>query len=305
MLQQLCGDLEQGPDSDASADAGLLDEDVAKLMGVKRKRPKEYLYIGEPWHKQSKSSSSAAPLGNIVEAAPSKSSADSAVVIHDDDDLEETEALPMRQVATGQTEAGPDLDCDIPEHSTPLPPEVQVSNVSRGWICSLGCLVDLERVCFNIRGAELRTGCRIDAKVMLRMVEPRVTVAVGEDGTVRLGWCTLDHAEAIRTARRVARMVQRCGHPDAKFLAFRQMSLQAKAQLPFPVRVGELATKWRRRVMYEPDVTGGAVFVLRNPRCTLTFYSTGTVKISAGAITPEDAHEAIRKVYPILRDFSA
>lgn len=291
-IRRLRGELATPPKKIALENNGhgLLDEDVANLLGVKRNlrlpSAKEYIYLGAPKPKRRKR----APAASIAERSRAE-------------ELEESEAVPLRETAAGHAVPGAGLDCDIPEHSVPLPPEMKLGDVLRGWLFSLGCAVDLERLCFNVRGAELLL--KPTPHVVIRMVKPRVSMRILPSGTVHFNFAPLELEPAVRTARRVARMVQRCDHPGAKFLAFRQSEFKLSVRFPFPIRVSALAEKWRRHVQYEPDVSEHAMFVLRSPKCTLQVASSGAVSLCAGDLTAVDAHEALRRLYPIFRDFSS
>merc|ERR1719382_1908025 len=96
-------------------------------------------------------------------------------------------------------------------------------------------------------------------------------------------------------------MVQKCGHPEAKFEGFRINGYQGQAKLGFPVRLEAVARKWGRHCMYDPEVAPTLIFYLAEPRATLTVSAAGCVSIRSAGL--DDAREALRKTYPLFREF--
>merc|ERR1712216_706911 len=119
---------------------------------------------------------------------------------------------------------------------------------------------------------------RKHSSITLRLLEPRTTELVRPSGKVTItGKCTEEEIKA--SAKKVARLVQRSGHQEAKFVDFRVSSVYAKASVFFPVRLDKLAAKWRRNALYEPEVYCGCVFKTRKPKCTYLITSGGKVMI--------------------------
>uniref|UniRef100_A0A7S4V7L7 TATA-box-binding protein n=2 Tax=Alexandrium monilatum TaxID=311494 RepID=A0A7S4V7L7_9DINO len=98
-------------------------------------------------------------------------------------------------------------------------------------------------------------------------------------------------------------MIQKCGHPEAVCSGLVIRSQQAMASLPFPVRLEDLAEKWQRHVLYEPEVTSTAFFFLKKPRCTIGVTSGGKLAFR-GFAHPGEAREALRRAYPVFLEFN-
>mmetsp|Transcript_76450 Transcript_76450/g.247519 ORF Transcript_76450/g.247519 Transcript_76450/m.247519 type:complete len:176 (-) Transcript_76450:199-726(-) len=168
----------------------------------------------------------------------------------------------------------------------------------------LRCEVNLQQCAMQLRNATYNPRCRNGSVLRIRLVDPTPLCAeFWPGGEACIKSCKANAEELRVIARRLARMIQKCGHPNAKFSAFRVYNLQAQARLGFPVRLEAVAKKWERHCMYEPEVTNCLQFFLAEPRCSLQIYGTGTVAVKGAAGMPE-AQEALRKVYPLLREFS-
>jgi len=165
---------------------------------------------------------------------------------------------------------------------------------------SLKCEVDLKRVAFGIRNAEYNP--RKHGSITVRLFDPRSTALVRAGGTVTIsGKVTAEELKA--SAKKVARLVQRCGYEkEAKFAEFNVTSILCKADLNFPVRLEVLASRWRRNALYEPEIYCGCVFRTRHPRVTYLITAGGKVMIS-GLRKMEDVREALRRVYSVLYDY--
>merc|ERR1712217_303291 len=107
---------------------------------------------------------------------------------------------------------------------------------------------------------------------------------------------------AKKTARKIARMIQKCGHPDANCVGLRFINFRASADCRFPVRMERFAEKWSRHVQYEPEINAQVMFYLPKPQCTLRISASGKVMLNCDG--KEDALEALRRVYPLLKEFS-
>jgi len=192
-------------------------------------------------------------------------------------------------------------DSEIPEPSMQLPPEVFLRFKGFGAEFSLQCAVDLKAIVFGARHSEYNP--RRSPHVVLRLVDPYMTVRICQSGKCTVLVAKVTEEQMRSAAKRVTRIVQHCGHPDAKCAGFRIRNLQAFADLRFPVRLETLAEKWRRHVLYEPEVTSWAFFRLQKPKCTIGVSASGKFKIS-GCIDVEFAQEALKRMYPIFLEFS-
>lgn len=197
-------------------------------------------------------------------------------------------------------------DADIPVSDEPLPEEIEVKLVAMHACFTTKCILDLKVLSMRLRNAELNP--RKSTWLVLRLLDPHVTAMVAAGGGVKLlsvGSAAEDPFEEVlrHGARRVARLLQRSGYPEAVCEGFRFTSCRAQTDLGFPVRLEALARKWGRHVTYQPDVINSCIFYLQEPRCTFSVKSTGKV-IMTGLHSSDAAKVALQKVYPIFREFS-
>lgn len=192
-----------------------------------------------------------------------------------------------------------DLLPDLPDPKDPLPPEIVATPFISLCRFHLRCEVDLKKVAFGIRHAEYNP--RKHSSITVRLFDPRSTALVRASGSVAVT-SALPEDELKRSAKRIAKLIQRCGHEDAKFADFRVTSILCKADLQFPVRLDALASRFRRNALYEPEFFSNCVFRTRKPRVTYLVTAGGKVMIS-GLKCMADINEALRRVYFVFRDF--
>ena len=142
----------------------------------------------------------------------------------------------------------------------------------------LQCQVDLKAVTFGVRDAEYNP--RKGSYASLRLRDPRATALVRASGKVSIA-AKVTEEELKRCAKKVARLVQRCGHEGrAKFCNYQIVSILAKANVGFPVRLDALAEEWPRNAVYEPEVYCGCVFRTNEPKVSYNVTSGGMVTVS-------------------------
>merc|ERR1712217_618951 len=134
------------------------------------------------------------------------------------------------------------------------------------------------------------------------MGEPKITARILPDGVVTIINGFNCEELGKKTARKIARMIQKCGHPNANCVDLRFLNFRCSADCRFPVRLERFAEKWSRHAEYEPEVNAQCMFYLSQPRCTLRISASGKVILLCEG--KEDALEALRRVYPLLREFS-
>ncbi|CAE7576467.1 tbpA [Symbiodinium sp. KB8] len=115
------------------------------------------------------------------------------------------------------------------------------------------CELDLKQIAFGIRHAEYNP--RKHSSITVRLFNPRVTALIRASGAITLsanaGCASEDDLK--RSAKKLARLIQRCGHDGAKFADFAVTSILCKATLGFPVRLDVLASRFRKNALYEPE----------------------------------------------------
>jgi transcription initiation factor TFIID TATA-box-binding protein len=190
---------------------------------------------------------------------------------------------------------------DLPDPSADyeLPSDVFAKPFVTTASFSLGCQIDVKAVAFGLRHAEYNP--RKHSSITLRLLEPRATALVRASGKVSIvANCT---KEVIKQgAKKVARMIQRTGQQDVKFVDFRVTSVGAQADCLFPIRIDKLAEKWRRNAAYEPEVYSGCVFKTRVPPCTYLVTAGGKVKI-CGCQNMQQVEDCLRRAYPEFSKF--
>ncbi|CAE7445513.1 tbpA [Symbiodinium natans] len=137
------------------------------------------------------------------------------------------------------------------------------------------CDLDLKQIAFGIRHAEYNP--RKHSSITVRLFNPRVTALIRASGAITLSTnagCSSED-DLKRSAKKLARLIQRCGHDAAKFADFAVTSILCKATLGFPVRLDVLASRFRKNALYEPEFFNSCVFRTRKPRCTFLVTAGG------------------------------
>mmetsp|Transcript_27809 Transcript_27809/g.80166 ORF Transcript_27809/g.80166 Transcript_27809/m.80166 type:complete len:274 (-) Transcript_27809:60-881(-) len=194
------------------------------------------------------------------------------------------------------------LEADLPEPTLSLPDEVRPIPVVLTATFHLRCEIDLKKVAFGIRNAEYNP--RKHTSITLRLFDPRCTALVRTSGLVSMvSGDYVNEEDLKRSAKKVARLVQRCGYESqVKFADYQVTSIMCKADLRFPVRLEAVATKWRRNALYEPEFYCGCIFRTRQPRVTYLITAGGKVMIT-GLRKLENIKEALRRIYSVLHNF--
>mmetsp|Transcript_39615 Transcript_39615/g.126991 ORF Transcript_39615/g.126991 Transcript_39615/m.126991 type:complete len:318 (-) Transcript_39615:52-1005(-) len=192
-------------------------------------------------------------------------------------------------------------DTDLPEPTLALPAEVATSVKGFSMIAkfNLRCEVDLRQVTFRVRHAEFNP--RKHSSVTIRLIEPRVTALVRASGSCTVAG-TVDEDALKLSAKKVVRLIQLSGHEEVRFSGYKVVCMMAKASMGFPIRLDQLAAKWRRNALYEPEVYCGCVFKTMRPRVTYLLTAGGKVMIS-GLTNMKDINEAVKRIHPILSEF--
>lgn len=164
-----------------------------------------------------------------------------------DDDGQEEEQVVFKGLSDSQSAAGDaeqisifkskpaDLamvDEDMMLSTEPLPEGIAVTPVF-SWVYFRLCSeLDLKSVSCKLRNAEYnpRKGLH---RMHLRLLKPATDATVWSKGTVHC--CVKGDGNGQAAARRITRLVQKCGYPDATCKSFRLMKQKVKADLFFPV----------------------------------------------------------------------
>lgn len=191
-----------------------------------------------------------------------------------------------------------DLALSLPDDVAPVPFAVVAK-------FKLRCEVDVKKVAFGVRSAEFNP--RKHSCVTVRLVNPRATALVRTSGVCSISGAISSQADldTMRfSAKKVARLVQRCGQDEVRFAEYSVSSLLCKVTLHFPVDLRRLAVEYRRFAVYEPETYCGCVFKMAKPKWTYLITAGGRVMIS-GVRKLEEAWDALRRIYPVLLDFQS
>eukprot|EP00434_Breviolum_minutum_P018473 symbB.v1.2.016296.t2/scaffold1236.1/size130149/14 len=191
------------------------------------------------------------------------------------------------------------VDEDMGLSTAQLPEDVTVTSVFTWVHFRMRCDLDLKSVSCKLRNAEYNPQKGVN-RMLLRLLQPSATATLWASGNVHC--CVKGDGDGQVVARRITRLVQKCGYPDATCRSFRLVRQQLKADLCFPIRLEGLAQKWSRHVLYVPDVCCAASLFLKHPPCSMQIWASG--KLTAVAENLETGREAIRRVYSLLREFS-
>jgi len=201
--------------------------------------------------------------------------------------------------SSAASQDGSEAEADLPEPTMELPAEVEIMPYCMTAKFYLRCEIDLKKVAFGIRHAEYNP--RKHGSITIRLLEPRATALVRASGA-----CTITGAvdfDAMKaSAKKIARLVQKCDHDEVKFASYEVVNILAKARLGFPVRLEALAAKWRRNAFYEPEFYCGCVFRTSKPRCSYLLTSGGVIMLS-GLRTVEAVHDAVKRIYSVVHEF--
>eukprot|EP00437_Effrenium_voratum_P019224 CAMPEP_0181460114 /NCGR_PEP_ID=MMETSP1110-20121109/33173_1 /TAXON_ID=174948 /ORGANISM="Symbiodinium sp., Strain CCMP421" /LENGTH=217 /DNA_ID=CAMNT_0023584653 /DNA_START=28 /DNA_END=677 /DNA_ORIENTATION=- len=169
------------------------------------------------------------------------------------------------------------FDDDMVPSTALLPDDVVVSLRGSRVHFHLRCQLNVKEVCCKLRNAEYNPRKGV-GRLLLRLIQPRAHAWIWSEGNVL---CTIQGSDDYqKVARRITRMIQNCGYPDAQCKSFRLVEQSAVADLRFPVRLEALAQKWARHVMYEPEVCCMANFYLKHPRSRVQVWASGKVRIA-------------------------
>mmetsp|Transcript_43198 Transcript_43198/g.94165 ORF Transcript_43198/g.94165 Transcript_43198/m.94165 type:complete len:267 (+) Transcript_43198:142-942(+) len=189
---------------------------------------------------------------------------------------------------------------DLPDPALALPADIRPLPFIIVAKFDLRCEVDLKKAAFGIRHAEYNP--RKQPCITVRLFDPRATALVRASGKCGITG-QVDEQTLRNSAKKVARLIQRCGHDQVKFASYSVVSVLCKADVKFPVRLKEMAEKWRKNALYEPEIYCGCVFRTRMPRATYLVTAGGKLVVS-GCKSTEEAHAALRRIYPVLYEFS-
>ncbi|CAD7940466.1 unnamed protein product [Amoebophrya sp. A120] len=132
--------------------------------------------------------------------------------------------------------------------------------------------------------------------LIVRHRDPRATALVYETGRVMITGARSPD-EAKLAGKKVAKMFQKIGYPNAKFTNYQLENLIAIADLGFPLRLEGIAYDFREYSSYEPEMFSGLVWNHDEPKMSILVFVSGKIVIT-GAKTTDDMYLVLDDLYP-------
>ncbi|CAH0407067.1 unnamed protein product [Chilo suppressalis] len=164
---------------------------------------------------------------------------------------------------------------------------------------NLNCKLDLKKIALHARNAEYNP--KRFAAVIMRIREPRTTALIFSSGKMV---CTGAKSEedSRLAARKYARIIQKLGFYQAKFLDFKVQNMVGSCDVKFPIRLEGLVLTHGQFSSYEPELFPGLIYRMVKPRIVLLIFVSGKVVLT-GAKVRQEIYEAFDNIYPILKSF--
>lgn len=197
-------------------------------------------------------------------------------------------------ISSGQN-ANQSSTIDLARHPSGLVPKLQnlVATVN------LGTKLDLKAIALRARNAEYNP--KRFAAVIMRIREPKTTALVFQSGKMVITGAK--HEDSCRlAARKYARLIQKLGFNNVKFLDFKLQNAVATVDTKFPIRLEGLAYHHEEFSSYEPELFPGLIYRMVQPKCVLLIFVSGKIVIT-GAKTRDQIYDAFENIYPVLTEF--
>eukprot|EP00210_Caulerpa_lentillifera_P000016 g15.t1 len=194
----------------------------------------------------------------------------------------------------GMTSSIP-VEVDRTKHPSGIVPQLQ--NVVA--TCYLGRRLDLKHIAMHARNAEYNP--KRFAAVIMRIRDPKTTALVFSSGKMV---CTGAKSEQdVRLAsRKFARIIQKLGFDDAKFMDFMVQNIVGSCDVGFQIRLEGLHYKHSLFSSYEPELFPGLIYRMKVPKVVLLIFVSGKVVLT-GAKTRNEIYTAFENIYPALGEF--
>jgi len=185
-----------------------------------------------------------------------------------------------------------------PNPNRRLPPEMpSLQNIVS--TVNLGVKLDLKKIATQARNAEYNP--KRFAAVIMRIRNPRTTALIFSTGKmVCTGAKSIEFSR--HASRKFARIVQKLGYPEAKFLDFQVQNMVGSVDVKFPIRLEGLVIMHSAFSNYEPEIFPGLIYRMVKPKIVLLIFVSGKVVLT-GAKREEDIQTAYKNIYPVLSHF--
>jgi transcription initiation factor TFIID TATA-box-binding protein len=187
------------------------------------------------------------------------------------------------------------MEIDRVQHPSGIVPVLQniVSTVN------LGCTLDLRKIALGARNAEFNP--RRFSAVVMRIREPKTTALIFHTGKVVVTGARTEELSRL-AARKYARIIQKLGFENVRFLDFQVQNMVGSCHAGFAVRLEGLAADHEDYASYEPELFPGLIYRMVEPKLVLLVFVSGNVVIT-GAKNREEIYKAFENLFPVLAMF--
>jgi len=162
------------------------------------------------------------------------------------------------------------------------------------------CTFDMRQLVTRAKNVEYNSK-RYPSACYFKLRNPRVTGIVFTHGRVNVLGAP-DLAQSRFAGKKLARLLQRCGYPDVKFLNWRIETMSAIVDLGYPIRLSALAAQHKKATTYEPEIAPSLFYRAPDLLCTIQCWASGKVMLT-GAKELEDFDRAYELIRPIATGF--
>ena len=166
-----------------------------------------------------------------------------------------------------------------------------ISNV----VCSYStrCHLNLKRIAMHGMHVEYK---RENNMVNMRLRKPLSTASIWSSGKITCTGSTTE-LDAYKSARRICRQLQKMNF-KVRLANYRVVNVLATSSAHFDLDLNKLADQYRQECTYEPELHPGATFRIKELKCTLKLFTTGSITLTAPNVLT--AQKSIDFIYPIL-----
>jgi len=188
------------------------------------------------------------------------------------------------------------MEVDLNVHPSGIVPTLQnvVATVN------LGCKLELNKIALAARNCEYNP--KRFAAVIMRIREPKTTALIFSSGKMVCTGAKSEEQSRL-AARKYARIVQKLGYDEVKFLDFKIQNIVGSCDVQFPIRLEGLAFAHGNFCSYEPELFPGLIYRMVKPKVVLLIFVSGKVVLT-GAKVRDETYEAFENIYPVLTEFA-
>jgi transcription initiation factor TFIID TATA-box-binding protein len=169
--------------------------------------------------------------------------------------------------------------------------ELTVNNV----VCSYStkCHLNLRRIAMEGLNVEYK---KENNMVNMKLKKPNTTATIWSSGKITCTGATTE-SDAYKAARRYCRLLQKMKF-KIRLSNYRVVNVLATCCVPFMVDIFKIANDYQKECSYEPELHPGATFKIKDIKCTLKLFTTGSITLTGPSV--KAVEQAISFIYPIL-----